>query len=67
MTLVSLGALLLGPKLLAKSSSQAASPYRPGIGLSAWVKQQQAVATPRSERPKLAVADRASDSDRIAA
>ena len=67
MTLVGLGALLLGPKLLAKSSSQSTSPYRPGMGLSEWVKQQQAASMQRQERPRLSVADRAPDSDRLAA
>jgi hypothetical protein len=67
LTLVSLGALLLGPKLAAKAQNESASPYRPGVSLSQWVKQQQAASAHTQERPRLAMADRAQDSDRLAA
>jgi hypothetical protein len=68
LTLISLGALLLGPKLLSQSQSRSASPYRPGMGLSEWVKHQQASAMQAEQRPTLTLAsDHSHDSDRFAA
>ena len=68
LTLMSLGALLLGPKLLSQPQRRSASPYRPGVGLSKWVKQQQASARQAEHRPTLTLArDHAHDSDRFAA
>lgn len=67
LTLVGLGALLLGPKLLAKSPDKSASPYRPGISLTEWVKQQQASATHAHDNPPLSMADHRQENDRLAA
>ena len=67
LTLVGLGALLLGPKLLSQSSSRAASLYRPGVSLSEWVKQQQAAASHAEGRPTLSLAGHSQDSDQLAA
>jgi hypothetical protein len=67
LTLMSLGALLLGPKLLAQPQKQSASPYRPGVSLAEWVKQQQASARPTEHRPKLTLASNYDDSDQLAA
>jgi hypothetical protein len=67
LTLVGLGALLIGPKLLAKSQRESASPYRPGMSLSQWVKQQQASVNYTQGRPALSMADHIQASDRLAA
>jgi hypothetical protein len=76
LTLVSLGALLLGPTLLSSRSTSAtvtptprrsASPYRPGVSLSEWVQQQQTVSAEAEHRPTLSVANRAQESDGLAA
>lgn len=67
LTLVGLGALLLGPKIIAKSQGQSASPYRPGMSLSAWVKQQQATANSPTSRPTLSLADNSHNSEKLAA
>lgn len=67
LTLVSLGALLLGPKLLAQSQGESASPYRPGVSLAAWVKQQQVSATHAHHNPPLSMADHRQENDRLAA
>jgi hypothetical protein len=66
LTLVGLGALLLGPKLLIKAQRQSTSPYRPGVSLSEWVKQQQ-TSGQAEERPALSLASNPQDSDRLAA
>jgi hypothetical protein len=65
LTLVSLGALLIGPKLAAKAQSESASPYRPGVSLSQWVKQQ--AANHAQGYPALSLAEQPEDSDRLAA
>lgn len=65
LTLVSLGALLLGPKLLSKAHSRSASPYRPGMSLSEWVQQKQMSAGHTDARPTLSVAN--TESDKLAA
>jgi hypothetical protein len=67
LTLMSLGALLLGPKLLSQSQNRSASPYRPGVSLAEWVKQQQASAKPAEQRPSLSLASHSQESDRLAA
>jgi hypothetical protein len=74
LTLVSLGALLVGPKLLSNLVSAPAttqplvpssSPYRPGMGLSAWVAQQQAIT--ENPSPSLEMANNVEAPDRLAA
>jgi hypothetical protein len=77
LTLVSLGALLVGPKLLSNLVSTPAttpalvpssSPYRPGMSLSAWVaQQQQASSTTGNPGASLAMTNNAETSDRLAA
>ncbi len=70
LTLVSLGALLLGPKLLSQPQSRSSSPYRPGVSLSEWVKQQQASqasARKPEGRTPLCLANSHQDSDQLAA
>lgn len=49
LTLVGLGALLLGPALMARKPSTSA--YRPGISLTAWVEQQQAAIAQQPATP----------------
>jgi hypothetical protein len=66
LTLMSLGALLLGPKLLSQPPSKSKSPYRPGVSLSEWVKQQQASKQVEG-RPSLSLASNYDDSDQLAA
>jgi len=67
LTLMSLGALLLGPKLLSQPQSRSNSPYRPGVSLSEWVKQQQACVRKTEGRPSLSLASSNQDSDQLAA
>jgi hypothetical protein len=67
LTLMSLGALLFGPKLLSQSQKQPTSPYRPGVSLSEWVKQQQAFARQAEGRPALSLASNHQDSDQLVA
>lgn len=68
LTLMSLGALLLGPKLLAQpQNNRSNSPYRPGMSLSEWVKQQQASVRQAEGRPSLSLASNYDDSDQLAA
>lgn len=70
LTLVSLGALLVGPKLLsnlvsvpatAQPLGPSSSPYRPGMGLSAWVAKQH---VPGSPSPSLEMANNVKAPDR---
>lgn len=75
LTLVGLGALLVGPKLLSSLTStasanptqtKATSSYRPGISLSEWVanaKQQQEQGNQSIERPP-SLADRTQQNNR---
>lgn len=67
LTLVGLGALLLGPKLLSQPQNQSGSAYRPGMSLSEWVKQQQVAAHHTEQRPTLSLARHSQESDRFAA
>ncbi|MCG9886087.1 MAG: hypothetical protein MH825_11040 [Cyanobacteria bacterium] len=66
LTLLGFGALLLGPKLL-EPSAPVQSPYRPGIGLTEWVKQRQTFAQRSGAAPARALANAPQEAGRLVA